>query len=400
MEHIQGNHASPIEGLVKAGEHGRRLTTAGLVSAICIGFVGALFIFITPAMLALIAAQSSMDDAHLGYVAAWDINAMAAGMTASTFLLVRWNWRRALILALALIALGNVATAAAHDYRMIAIASCIAGLGQGLAVGFSFAALGRASNPDRAFSIYLVVGAVLSAALLYALPILQTEFAPSTIFLANALLTVAVGLSLPLFPNGQCDEDDIHGGGGIDWRVAITGLAAVALVFFAVGAVWSYAERIGAASQLSSAAIARGLSIGTLAGVVGAGLAGILPKRLSRFAPVLLGSLCIIVGFQMLAGRVGPVAYLVSIILILFGWNFVQPLLSGMCSDADARGRIVCAMAAIQTFGMGLGPAAAAPMIAGGSFAGAIWLAIGAMIAGLGFIVAETLLRGRHAKPA
>ena len=115
---------------------------------------------------------------------------------------------------------------------------------------------------------------------------------------------------------------------------------------------------------------------------------------------MLLGSLCIIVGFQMLAGRVGPVAYLVSIILILFGWNFVQPLLSGMCSDADARGRIVCAMAAIQTFGMGLGPAAAAPMIAGGSFTGAIWLAIGAMIAGLGFIVAETLLRGRHAKPA
>ena len=186
MEHIQGNHASPIEGLVKAGEHGRRLTTAGLVSAICIGFVGALFIFITPAMLALIAAQSSMDDAHLGYVAAWDINAMAAGMTASTFLLVRWNWRRALILALALIALGNVATAAAHDYRMIAIASCIAGLGQGLAVGFSFAALGRASNPDRAFSIYLVVGAVLS------------ETVASNRGIGNVMMTASSNFNVPL----------------------------------------------------------------------------------------------------------------------------------------------------------------------------------------------------------
>jgi hypothetical protein len=64
-----------------------------------------------------------------------------------------------------------------------------------------------------------------------------------------------------------------------------------------------------------------------------------------------------------------------------------------MCCDADGRGRIVCAMAAIQTFGMGLGPAVAAPMIAGGSFRGAVWLAIAAMIAGGGFIIAETVLR-------
>jgi len=273
------------------------------------------------------------------------------------------------------------------------LASCVAGLGQGLAVGFSFAALGRASNPDRAFSIYLVVGAVLGAALLYGLPILQTEFTPATIFLANAALTLLVGLSLPAFPNGQCEEDEVYTGDGINWRLAITALGAVALVFFAIGAVWSYAERIGAASQLSSEVIARGLSIGTLAGVVGAGLAGIMPQRLGRLVPLLLGSLCIIVGFQMLAGRVGPIAYLMSIILILFGWNFVQPLLSGMCCDADGRGRIVCAMAAIQTFGMGLGPAVAAPMIAGGSFRGAVWLAIAAMIAGGGFIIAETVLR-------
>ena len=396
MEHIQADYASPIEGLVKAGEHGRRLTTAGLVSAICIGFVGALFIFVTPAMLALIGAQSGMDDAHLGYVAAWDINSMAVGMGTSTFLLVRWNWRRAMVLALALIALGNVATAATQDYTMIALACCVAGFGQGLAVGFSFAALGRASNPDRAFAIYLVVGAVLGAGLLYALPILETDYAPSTIFLANAVLTILVGLSLSAFPNGQCEEDEVYTGGGIDWRVAITALCAVALVFFAIGVVWSYAERIGAASQLSSASIARGLSIGTLAGVAGAGLAGILPQRLGRLVPLVLGNLCIIVGFQTLIGHVGAGLYMVSIILILFGWNFIQPLLSGMCCDADGKGRVVSAMAAIQTLGMGLGPAVAAPMITGGSFAGAIWLATAVMIGGVGFIVAETLLR----KPA
>jgi predicted MFS family arabinose efflux permease len=387
------DHVVPIEGLVLRGTHGPRLATSGLISAIAIGFVGALFIFITPPMLALMAESARLNDSQIGYIAAWDINSTAVAIGGSTFLLLRWNWRRAVGLALGLIAVGNFATAFSWDYPTMAASRCVAGLGEGLAIGFAFAALGRARNPDRAFALYLVVGALLGAALLYALPLLQGHVSPKLLFLCNVGLTALVALSIPAFPNGRRDEDGLPGGGALDRRLAIASLGAVFLIFFAVGAVWSYAERIGAASHLDAATIAKGLSAGTLAGVLGAALAGMLPQRLSRTIPLLAASVCVVGGFQLLDGQVGPNVYLVGILLILFGWNLAQPLLSGMCSDADSGGRVVCAMGSIQTFGMGIGPALAAPMVAQGSFDGPIWMASIAMVAGLALAVSGVMLR-------
>ncbi|MEJ2410791.1 MAG: MFS transporter, partial [Novosphingobium sp.] len=70
-------HTIPIAGHVSAGAHGRRVGTAGLISAIAMGFIGALFIFVTPAMLALMGEQARLDDAQIGYIAAWTINSLA-----------------------------------------------------------------------------------------------------------------------------------------------------------------------------------------------------------------------------------------------------------------------------------------------------------------------------------
>lgn len=389
-------HTTPIAGLVSAGARGRRVSTVGLISAIAMGFIGALFIFVTPAMLVLMGEQAGLDDAQIGYIAAWTINSIAITIGISTFLLTRWRWRWAMGLALSLITAGYVATAFAQTYTFMAVACSIAGAGGGLAIGFSFAALGRASNPDRAFSIYLVVGAVLGASLLYAAPELQAAYSTRTLFLGIAACTVLSGLLLPVFPEGRDSEDEVYTGAPIRWGLAVAGVSAAFLIFFAVGAIWSYAERIGTASSLSAHVIAQGLSVGTLAGVIGAGLAGLLPQRWNRVIPIAVGSVCVIVGFVTLAGHLVAMAYMAGVVLMMFGWNFLQPLLSGMCSDADEKGRVVCAMGSIQSIGMGFGPAAVAPLVAKGSFVGAIWIASIAMVLGIGFVAVETLLRKRQ----
>jgi hypothetical protein len=192
--------SSPIEGLVQAGARGRRLNPAGLASAIIIGIIGASVIFVTPGFLALIAAQSGLDDAHLGYIAAWDIDSTAVAIGISTFLLTRCNWRWAVGIGLALIALGNFGTALASGYGSIAAARVVAGAGEGICIGFAFAALGRAANPDRAFSIYLVAGAATSSAVLYSLPAMQLLWSPQTLFFAVGLIALACSLCLFYFP--------------------------------------------------------------------------------------------------------------------------------------------------------------------------------------------------------
>jgi len=365
-----------IAGLAVAEQGAARLTRGGLISAILVGLVGALVIFITPGFLAVVAQKTGFDNDELGYLAALDINAMAVTVGLSTFALARVPWRIAVALGLALIIVGNLLTAAVVSFPAMAAARIVAGAGEGVAIGFAFAALGRASNPDRAFSIYLVVGALLSSAFLYALPAIQAAVTPSALFLIVAALNALVMLSLFAFPDGSKDEPDIFAGAGkLDMRYASGALLGVFLLFFAMGGMWSYSERIGMASLLSADVIAKGLSIGTIAGVVGAGLAGVLPRRWGRSWPLVVTAITGVASFLMYRGQVVPNNFIVATVLMMFSWNFAQPLLSGICSEACGRGRVVCAMGSIQTFGTGLGPAAAAATLVTGSFSVMIYSA-------------------------
>lgn len=383
--------ASVVDGMASAGSHAPRLSRSGLVSAVLVGLVGAMVIFVTPGFLALIAQKAGLDDDQLGYIAAWDINAMAVAIGLSTFALSRVRWRLAVGIGLWLIVLGNILTAYADGFTLIAAARVVAGSGEGIAIGFAFAALGRAPHPDRAFAIYLVVGALFSSAFLYMLPSIQLMVAPFWLFIANVALTVLVMLSLRSFPEGYSDEDDIFAGGGkLDMRVAGGALLAVFLYFFATGAIWAYSERIGTASGLSPAVIGTGLSLGTLAGVVGAAVAGLLPRRWGRSRPLLISAAISIASFLLLLGEVPALAFIASAMMLLFGWNFAQPLLSGICAEACSRGRVVCAMGSIQTFGTGLGPAAAAATLASGSFDIAIWGSAVILAASIALVVGTT----------
>jgi len=358
-----------ISGLAAAEASAARVSRGGLVSAMLVALIGAVVIFITPGFLALIAQKTGFDNDQLGYLVAWDINAMGVTIGLSTFALARVRWRPAVALGLALIAAGNLLTAWVDGFAPMVAVRVVAGAGEGIAVGFSFAALGRAVNPDRAFSVYLVIGALLSSAFLYTLPGIQAAVQPGVVFALIGVIAALVILTLKAFPDGSEDEPDLFAGGGkVDLRLAGGSLLGVFLLFFAMGAVWSYSERIGLDSKLPVGVIAQGLSIGTLAGMVGAGGAGFLPRRWGRTAPLILSGAAGIASFLLYDGQVAPDAFVIATVLMMFSWNFAQPLLSGICSEACQRGRVVCAMGSIQTFGTGLGPAAAAATLGTGSF--------------------------------
>ncbi|MDF8333721.1 MFS transporter [Novosphingobium cyanobacteriorum] len=363
------DQALMMDGTAPADAQPVRLTPAGLACAVVIGIIGALVIFLTPAFLALVAQQSGFDNDQLGYLAAWDINAMGVTVGLSTFALSRVRWRLAVATGLVLIAAGNLLTGLAAGFTAMAAARVVAGAGEGIAIGFAFAALGRARNPDRAFSIYLVAGALFSSLVLYALPQIQAAFAPRTVFTVVAVASLLAILTLKALPDGSTDEVDMFAGGGaLDRRIAFGSLVGVFLLFFAMGAGWSYSERIGIESAVPVGTIASGLSIGTMAGVVAAGLAGFLPPRWGRAGPLIVSAITGVIGFLMFRGQVSGSTFIIACVLMMFSWNFAQPLLSGICSEACQRGRVVCAMGSIQTFGTGLGPAAAAATLATGSF--------------------------------
>ena len=368
-------------------QHAQALDLPGVICVMAIGIVGSLVVWITPGLLALCAQQAGLEDRHLGYTAAWEINMMAATIGLSTFLIPRFPWRAVVGFGLSLICLGNLAAGLSHGFEAIVGARATAGAGEGIAIGYAFAALGRARNPDRVFAIYLFGGGIISSAILLSLPVLQQRAGAANIFIANALITGVVALGLIRFPRGDSHVQSTQRvGAGIDWRLASAALVAVFIYFAAQNALWSYAERIGQASGVGSTQIARALASATIAGIGGSLLAALLPRRLGRAWPLTLSSAVSILSFCLLLGQVPAPMFLLSMMLLMGAWCFSQPLLSGLCCEADPQGRVVCAMACIQTFGAGFGPAAAAVTLHDHDFSLAVLSGI-ALLAGSHLII-------------
>jgi len=363
------------------GPAARGLDARGLAAAVVLGTLGALTIMAVPGFVMLLGAQASLDDRQLGYIASWDINASAASIGIATFLITRWSWRGLAALGLALIVVGSVLTAVNHTYTAIVAARICAGLGEGLAIAVSFAALGSAANPDRAFGIYLVVGLTASAAILAALPSLESRFGSPAVFEVMAALTLSSAALLPWLPRGAADPAAAGvPAAPMSKHLATGGLIGVFLYFIAQGAVWSYFERIAAASAIDPVVTGEASGISSFAGVGGALAAVALVAPCGRRWPLILSGVISLASFGLLHGHVTATELMIAGILFNFAWNLAQPLLSGVCSDADCRGRIVVAMGCIQTVGFGIGPALTATLLRGHDYGPSLWVSATVLI--------------------
>jgi DHA1 family inner membrane transport protein len=362
----------------------KQLDARALSAAIVLGTLGALTIMIVPGFVSLVAAQAGLDDRQLGFVASWDINATAAAIGVATFIIARFNWRWLALAAIALIVLGNLLTALSHSYLPIITARVCAGIGEGLAIAVSFAALGSARNPDRAFGIYLVVGLTVSAALLAVLPLLVAAVGPSAIFTGLAALTLASAALVMWLPE-QCPAAAASPGTApiVSKPLTVSGLSGVFLYFIAQGAMWSYFERIGTASGIDPSIIGEATGLSSLAGVGGALIATSVCTRMGRAAPLVASGVLSLVSFLLLRGQVTPAALIVAGLLFNFAWNLAQPLLSGMCAAADSHGRVVVAMGCIQTVGFGVGPALAALLLRERDFSPVVWMSVSVLVVSL-----------------
>ena len=351
------------------------LNARGLTAAVVFGTLGALTIMVVPGFVMLLGGQSSLDDRQLGYIASWDINASAATIGIATFLIARWSWRQLAALGLVLIVVGSMLTALNHTYTAIVAARVCAGFGEGLAIAVSFAALGSAANPDRAFGIYLIVGLTASAAILAALPSLESRFGSAAVFEVMAALTLLSAALLPWLPKGAADPAAAGAPAApISRHLAAGGLVGVFLYFIAQGAVWSYFERIAAASAIDPIVTGEALGISSFAGVGGALAAVALVAPCGRRWPLILSGVISLASFGLLHGHVTATELMIAGILFNFAWNLAQPLLSGVCSDADCRGRIVVAMGCIQTVGFGIGPALTATLLRDHDYGPSLWV--------------------------
>ncbi len=211
-----------------------------------------------------------------------------------------------------------------------------------------------------------------------------SQFGPEALFDSFAGLTLISMIVLAWLPRGTDRPGRLlEGTPGVAKHLAVAGLVGAFLYFIAQGAVWSYFERLGAASGIDPNTIGEAMGLSSFAGVGGAFLAVLLVSRCGRRWPLIASGILSVVSFWLLRGHISGTELIVSGLLFNFAWNLAQPLLSGVCSDADCRGRIVVAMGCIQTVGFGIGPALTATLLRGHDYSVALWTSATVLVVSL-----------------
>ncbi len=173
-----------------------------------------------------------------------------------------------------------------------------------------------------------------------------------------------------------------------------------ALLFFGHSALWVYQERIGKSIGLEPQQIGGILGGSILAGSLGAGLAGLIGRRLGLLFPQLLSfGTALLATLVMVYGNT-PIAFAVTACLIHMVWFFSLPYLLSMAAELDPSGRLAGLGNAAIFIGQGLGPFGAALVVGEGHFRAVGWLAGSAYLIALIISCMVVARVRREIKPA
>ena len=365
-----------------------RPTDSRAVTAAIVLAVAATAVFgVQPLFVGAAAEELSLDDRQIGFLAGSDLAGIALASLLAPLWLARVRWRPAAAVALAVLALGNLASAWAASYPLLLALRLALGLaGNGLALTVAFAALDRSRATARHWAIF-VAGNILAGTVgLWGLPYLIPTWGFRPVVLALAACAL---VALPFFrwlPEGgeepQEPETEVDAAGARSRTQVVLALAAHGLFFAGGGAVWAFIERIGDAGGLGATAIGGTLARAMPISVFGAGLAAWAGTRFGYVRPLVLTGMVFAAAMALLAGSLTALTYGTAACLMFIAWNAVAPYQMGLISEHDPAGRNMALAPVVKAGGIALGPVIAGLVLDGSSYEPVVW--IGGSFAGLG----------------
>lgn len=341
-----------------------------LVAANLLGTIGALTIVILPGIVGVIAESLQLSAEQVGIVVSADLITMAAAMGVTALIIHKSNRRLLALAGLALLLAGTLLSIGAESSGEMCFARLIAGVGEGVAVSVAFAIFGGTQDPDRQFAIYLVVILSAAAATLYLIPVILSYGGKGYVFGVIGALVVLTAFFVPWLPASHADGTDESRSdySNVPILLVSLGLVTVFFYFMAQGEAWAFMERIATDAGLPGSTIGTSLALSNIGGIAGAATAALLSLRFGRALPIIVSAIISSIGLLVLLGEITALSFGLATMLYIYGWNLTQPYFSGIMAELDPKGRAVVMMGAIQTAGVGLGPAAVGMMIKGGNF--------------------------------
>jgi len=257
---------------------------------------------------------------------------------------------------------GHGLSALTGSFPVLVLARIAAGLGEGATIAAANSAAASARDPDRLFAQVNVLGGLVAAASLVALPYAIEPWGHSGGFGAIAgisLLFLPLLFWLPTIPESASAARGLPG----RRLLGIATLGAMFLFSAGQGAIWAFSERIGITIGFSREEVGLALGVTTLAGLAGGVIAAVLGTRGGRPTLLAVGLGANVVSTWMVVMAGSSELYLAGLLAWGIAFYFALPYLLGTAAALDPLGRWAAAAAGISAVGVAIGPGVAGLMI-------------------------------------
>ncbi|AMZ69766.1 MULTISPECIES: MFS transporter [Pseudomonas] len=320
----------------------------------------------------------------IGALFAAELMAMAIACGVCALFMASVDRRRFALVALLILALGNLASTQLHSQAGLVISRMICGASGGAVMAVVYATAALRTSKDATFAIINIGNLLWGMLLVTSMPLVLQAFGVNGAFSLLAITSVLAALGCWRVPKRYPDAHRAANG-----SIQPFGLTAMllillfALLFFGHSALWVYQERIGRSIGLEPQQIGGILGGSILAGALGAGLAGLIGRRLGLLFPQLLSFGTALLATLIMVYGTSPVAFITTACLIHMVWFFSLPYLLSMAAELDPSGRLAGLGNAAIFIGQGLGPFGAALVVGEGHLRAVGWLAASAYLLAL-----------------
>ncbi|MEO0419419.1 MAG: MFS transporter [Pseudomonadota bacterium] len=354
--------------------------------------------WVVPFQTGIFVDEFALTLSESGTLGTVEIGAMAVVMLICAPALRRWKRSRVATIGALMAASAQAATFWTGQYEALIGARLLTGVGCGLIYAAVLASTAAVSEPDRLMGFGQVLMNIAFALIFFVAPLIVAVWSGPAIFLAFALLTLALIPTFSALPLGKPSNEESSKVG--DERTRITA-SPVAMHFFAVsllnlgfGAAWGFAERAGTTIGLSPAAIGFLFSISTIAMIVGSLGVAIMGTRFGRAWPMLLAAIgCGVSGPLLMIGQ-DIVVYAAALMLFVTTNQFIAPyFMAGVSAQIESSGALSSMTGGVTFLTYSLGVGAGGYIIETASYAANGWFVFSVCVAsGIVFFVNDKFI--------
>ena len=259
------------------------LAAAGIIS------LSVLYFNISPVVVGAAADNRGFSNQQLGMLMVPGMSMQAIVSLLLCFWVRRINWKLLLLFGGVCAFAGYIFAAFTTSFKMLLLASGIAGIGGGLLYCISMAYLGNAKNPDRGFGFSQLFQSISMMIGLYAIPIwISPNWGLTGVFLFVALGIVLAITLITYIPNDWKPatkielQDNNQANEIMRLNPAIMAMAALFIFNLGLNGFWVFYERIATNVGYTAELIAITLSTSVGIGTLGAFLPILVYNRINR----------------------------------------------------------------------------------------------------------------------